>query len=100
MPFSIFWWKEFGGDPCHTIFRTGKLSITIAFQVRHEVADLIVTPERESNRAFRRTYLTAACVTGNGGVRSLRDNVASASAGHQSVNRGDDCQSQGGRELR
>ncbi len=67
--------------------------------MRHEVADLIVTPERESNRAFRRTYLTAACVTGNGGVRSLRDNVASASAGHQSVNRGDDGQSQGGREL-
>jgi hypothetical protein len=48
--------------------------------VRHEVAD--VTAERHTtcrlSLLFCQEFATATCVAGNGGVRSLRDNVASA----------------------
>ena len=46
-------------------------------------------------------YLTRACVAGNGGVRSLWDNVASSvRTATEFVRTGCDCQHQGGRELR
>jgi len=48
--------------------------------VRHEVAD--VTAVRSADRhslLFCQEFPTAARVAGNGGVRSLRDNEASAS---------------------
>ena len=43
---------------------------------------------------------TVARVAGNGGVRSLRDNVSfSPTRGRQSVSRSDDCQHHGGQGL-
>src|SRR5215510_6342527 len=52
------------------------------------------------NLMFCHQSPTSACATGNSGVRSRWNNVASSPQdGYQSVSRGDDCQPQGGREL-
>ena len=49
---------------------------------------------------FCHRYPTGACVNGNVGVRSLRDNVASSLVDDNLIVRsGCDCQPQGGREL-
>ena len=50
---------------------------------------------------FCHQYPTRACVAGNGGVRSLWDNVTSSTrTATEFVRIGCDCQHQGGRELR
>ena len=52
------------------------------------------------NLIFCNQYPTRACVTGNGEVRSLWDNVASfLMNGNRIVRRGCDCQHQSGQEL-
>ena len=52
------------------------------------------------NLVFCHQYPTRACVAGNGGVRSLWDNVASSEKdGNPIVRTGCDCQHRGGREL-
>lgn len=52
------------------------------------------------NRMFCHPYPTRACVTGNGEVRSLWNNVTSSLwDGRRIVSEGGDCQHRGGREL-
>jgi hypothetical protein len=48
---------------------------------------------------FCQQYPTGACVIGNDGVRSLRDNAASPSGGNLIARNGCDYQHRGGREL-
>jgi hypothetical protein len=48
-------------------------------RVRHEVVDVAVMPlENGHYLLFCQQYPTGACVAGNGGVRSPRDNVTSS----------------------
>jgi hypothetical protein len=57
-----------------------KLSATQSLvRVRHEVVDVAVMPSEDGRYLlFCQQYPTEACVAGNGGVRSPRDNVASS----------------------
>ena len=66
------------------------------YTVRPEVARAFI----KDDPAFCRRYPTGPCVGGNPGVRSARDNVASAdSAGVEPARERRDCQPRGGREL-
>jgi hypothetical protein len=59
-----------------------------------------MTPRGGRNLVFCNRYSTKACVTGNGGVRSPWDNVASSEKdGNPIARSGCDCQHQSGREL-
>jgi hypothetical protein len=56
-----------------------RLLLSVVVRVRHEVADVAVMPSENGHYLlFRRQYPTGACVAGNGGVRSPRDNVTSS----------------------
>ena len=64
--------------------------------VRHEVARAFI----REDPVFCHRYPTGPCVGGNPGVRSARDNVASADpAGVESARARRGCQPHGGREL-
>ena len=59
-----------------------------------------MTPKGGRNLIFCNQYSTEACVTGNGGVRSPWNNVASSEKdGNLIARSGCDCQHQSGREL-
>jgi hypothetical protein len=62
-------------------------------KVRHVVVCIAVTLSRERHHLlFCQQYPTGACVTGNGGVRSLRDNIASSNMdGSESASGHCDC---------
>jgi hypothetical protein len=52
--------------------------VSWSVRVRHEVVDVAVMPLEDGRYLlFCQQYPTGACVAGNGGVRSLRDNVTS-----------------------
>ena len=59
-----------------------------------------MTPKGGRNLVFCNRYSTEACVTGNGGVRSPWNNVASSGRDGNLITRsGCDCQHRGGWEL-
>ena len=59
------------------IIRRGAVESVV--RVRHEVVDVAVMPlENGPYLLFRQQYPTGACVAGNGGVRSPRDNLTSS----------------------
>ena len=66
-----------GGWKMGRIIRWGATESQV--RVRHEVVDVAVMPLEDGHYLlFCQQYPTGACVAGNGGVRSPRDNVTSS----------------------
>ena len=73
-------WLKFPYTPWAGIGRiTTRGAVETMVRVRHEVVDVAVMPlENGHYLLFCQQYPTGACVAGNGGVRSPRDNVTTS----------------------